>query len=136
MCGICGQLNFAKGEPVDPRTIRRMTDAIAHRGPDDDGYFVSESIGLGFRRLSIIDLAGGHQPLFDAENTVCVVFNGEIYNYKELREQLFGKRSSPRKRTWRRPMDAGKSCGRAMQCHRAAHSRAVWRRLAEDAENA
>ncbi len=88
MCGICGQLNFASGEPVDVRTIRRMADSITHRGPDDDGYFVSGPIGLGFRRLSIIDLAGGHQPMFNAENTVCVVFNGEIYNFKELRVEL------------------------------------------------
>ena len=88
MCGICGQLNFGREEPVDPAIIRRMTGAIIHRGPDDEGYFVSGNIGLGFRRLSIIDLAGGHQPMFDVERTVCVVFNGEIYNYQELRAQL------------------------------------------------
>ena len=88
MCGICGQFNFASDEPVEPTTIRRMTDTIAHRGPDDEGYFISGPIGLGFRRLSIIDLAGGHQPMFDAERSVCVVFNGEIYNYRELRVEL------------------------------------------------
>src|SRR6266404_2461163 len=88
MCGICGQFNFASDEPVEPTTIRRMTDTIAHRGPDDEGYFISGPIGLGFRRLSIIDLAGGHQPMFDAERSVCVIFNGEIYNYKELRVEL------------------------------------------------
>ena len=66
MCGICGQFNFASNAPVDPETIRRMADSIAHRGPDDEGYFVSGPIGLGFRRLSIIDLAGGHQPMADA----------------------------------------------------------------------
>jgi asparagine synthase (glutamine-hydrolysing) len=60
MCGITGQFNFASGEPVESETIRRMADSIAHRGPDDEGYFVSGSLGLGFRRLSIIDLAGGH----------------------------------------------------------------------------
>ena len=65
-----------------------MTDSIAHRGPDDEGYFFSGPLGLGFRRLSIIDLAGGHQPMFDAEETVCIIFNGEIYNYKELRQEL------------------------------------------------
>ncbi|MEO7725521.1 MAG: asparagine synthase (glutamine-hydrolyzing), partial [Chthoniobacterales bacterium] len=91
MCGITGQFNFAHGEPVESETIRRMARAIAHRGPDDEGYFVSGPIGLGFRRLSIIDLAGGHQPMFDAEKTVSVIFNGEIYNYKELREQLQGR---------------------------------------------
>jgi asparagine synthase (glutamine-hydrolysing) len=88
MCGICGQFNFANDQPVDPLTIRRMTDSIAHRGPDDEGYFFSGPLGLGFRRLSIIDLAGGHQPMFDAEQTVCIIFNGEIYNYKELRQEL------------------------------------------------
>ncbi len=65
-----------------------MADSIAHRGPDDEGYFVAGPLGLGFRRLSIIDLAGGHQPMSDAEETVWVVFNGEIYNFKELRAEL------------------------------------------------
>ena len=65
-----------------------MADSIAHRGPDDEGYFISGPIGLGFRRLSIIDLAGGHQPMADAEETVWVIFNGEIYNFKELRAEL------------------------------------------------
>jgi asparagine synthase (glutamine-hydrolysing) len=88
MCGICGQFNFASNAPVDPKIIRRMADSIAHRGPDDEGYFVSGPIGLGFRRLSIIDLAGGHQPMADAEETVWVIFNGEIYNFKELRLEL------------------------------------------------
>ncbi len=88
MCGICGRFNFANREPVDRDMVRAMTDSIAHRGPDDEGYFVSGPIGLGFRRLSIIDLAGGHQPMADAEETVWVVFNGEIYNFKELRHEL------------------------------------------------
>src|SRR5207253_5572311 len=88
MCGICGQFNFTNNAPVDPEIIRRMADSIAHRGPDDEGYFTFGPIGLGFRRLSIIDLAGGHQPMFDAERSVCVIFNGEIYNYKELRVEL------------------------------------------------
>lgn len=88
MCGICGQLNFSKREPVESETIHRMARSIAHRGPDDEGYFVEDEVGLGFRRLSIIDLAGGHQPMFDPERSVCVVFNGEIYNYKELRSDL------------------------------------------------
>ncbi|PYK45400.1 MAG: asparagine synthase (glutamine-hydrolyzing), partial [Verrucomicrobia bacterium] len=91
MCGICGQFNFARNEPVEPETIRRMTGTIVHRGPDDEGYFISGPIGLGFRRLSIIDLSGGHQPMSDAEETVWVIFNGEIYNYKELRPELRSK---------------------------------------------
>jgi asparagine synthase (glutamine-hydrolysing) len=88
MCGICGQLNFAKDEPVNPETIRRMSHSMFHRGPDDEGDFVSGPVGLGFRRLSIIDLAGGRQPMSDAEGTVQVVFNGEIYNFRELRKDL------------------------------------------------
>ena len=91
MCGICGQFNFARNEPVEPETIRRMTDSIRHRGPDDEGYLISGPLGLGFRRLSIIDLAGGHQPMSDVEETVWVIFNGEIYNYRELRAELRSK---------------------------------------------
>jgi asparagine synthase (glutamine-hydrolysing) len=91
MCGICGQFNFARNEPVESETIRRMTGTIAHRGPDDEGFFVAGPVGLGFRRLSIIDLARGHQPMSDAEETVWVIFNGEIYNYKELRAGLQSK---------------------------------------------
>src|SRR5881394_906636 len=88
MCGVCGQFNFATGEPVEPEVIHRMTFSIAHRGHADEGYFFSRSLGFGFRRLSIIDLAGGHQPMSDAEETVWVIFNGEIYNFKELRAEL------------------------------------------------
>src|SRR5438093_7552578 len=88
MCGICGQFNFVRNEPVEPEIVRRMADSIAHRGPDDEGYFFSGRLGLGFRRLSIIDLAGGHQPMSDAEETVWVILNGEIYNFKELRAEL------------------------------------------------
>lgn len=88
MCGICGQYNFADVAPVLRRNVEKMTAAIAHRGPDDQGYYISGEIGLGFRRLSIIDLAGGHQPMSDQENTVWVVFNGEIYNFPELRREL------------------------------------------------
>src|SRR5919201_389264 len=88
MCGICGQFNFVTEEPVHSEVSRKMADSIAHRGPDDEGYFVQGPIGLGFRRLSIIDLAGGHQPMSDADETVWVIFNGEIYNFKELRADL------------------------------------------------
>jgi asparagine synthase (glutamine-hydrolysing) len=91
MCGIAGQFNFERREPVESETIVRMARSIAHRGPDDEGYVISGPVGLGFRRLSIIDLAGGHQPMSDAERTVWLVFNGEIYNYRELRAELQGK---------------------------------------------
>jgi len=88
MCGINGQHNFLRNEPVDPEMIRRMARTIVHRGPDDEGYFISGSLGFGFRRLSIIDLVGGHQPMSDSEERVWVIFNGEIYNYPELRAEL------------------------------------------------
>jgi asparagine synthase (glutamine-hydrolysing) len=91
MCGIAGQFNFQRRDPVEREAIVRMAHSIAHRGPDDEGYFVSGPVGLGFRRLSIIDLAGGHQPMSDAEETVWVIFNGEIYNYRELRAELQNK---------------------------------------------
>src|SRR6266516_3483575 len=91
MCGIAGQFNFQRREPVERETIVRMARSIAHRGPDDEGFFIAGPVGLGFRRLSIIDLTGGHQPMSDAEKTVWIVFNGEIYNYKELRAELRGK---------------------------------------------
>ena len=88
MCGIAGQFNYARNEPVEPGVISHMADSIVHRGPDDEGYLVSGSLGFGFRRLSIIDLAGGHQPMSDAEKSVWLIFNGEIYNFKELRAEL------------------------------------------------
>src|SRR5256886_14686560 len=91
MCGICGQFNFAQKEPVEPETVRRMTQTIVHRGPDDEGYFFDGPVGLGFRRLSIIYLAGGHQPMSNTEETVWIIFNGEIYNYRELRAELQSK---------------------------------------------
>ena len=90
MCGICGQYNFAERVPVRRADVERMATSIAHRGPDDDGYYLSGPLGLGFRRLSIIDLAGGHQPMSDQEESVWVVFNGEIYNFPELRRELEG----------------------------------------------
>ena len=68
-----------------------MADAIAHRGPDDEGYYVSGPVGFGFRRLSIIDLNTGHQPISNEDGSVWIVFNGEIYNYQALRQQLQGK---------------------------------------------
>src|SRR5512133_903209 len=88
MCGIAGQFNFERREPVDRDNIVRMARSIAHRGPDDEGFFLAGPVGLAFRRLSIIDLVGGHEPLSDAEETVWVIFNGEIYNYLELRTDL------------------------------------------------
>jgi asparagine synthase (glutamine-hydrolysing) len=90
MCGICGQFSYERQAPVLRRDIEKMARSIAHRGPDDEGYYVNGPIGLGFRRLSIIDLEGGHQPMSDAEETIRVLFNGEIYNFPELRRELEG----------------------------------------------
>jgi asparagine synthase (glutamine-hydrolysing) len=90
MCGICGQFNFGSLRPVLRRDIEIMTQTLVHRGPDDEGYYVTGPLGFGFRRLSIIDLAGGHQPMSDQEESVWVIFNGEIYNFVELRRELQG----------------------------------------------
>ena len=91
MCGICGQYNFRSLHPVNPETLRRMTATLVHRGPDDEGYYLSGPLGLGFRRLSIIDLEGGHQPMFNEDKSIVIVFNGEIYNHRRLRNVLEAK---------------------------------------------
>ena len=88
MCGICGIVNFDRSEPVDPSLIERMTTVLVHRGPDDDGYFVEANTGFGHRRLSIIDLGGGKQPIFNEDESILIVFNGEIYNYADLTAEL------------------------------------------------
>lgn len=99
MCGICGKLNFEREKPVSSGLLKRMADTIAHRGPDDEGYYLSGPVGLGFRRLSIIDLATGHQPLSNEDGTVWIVFNGEIYNFEELRADLLARGHLFRTRT-------------------------------------
>lgn len=88
MCGICGQYNFESLAPVRHAEMEVMAKSITHRGPDDEGYYLDGPLGFGFRRLSIIDLSGGHQPMTDREETVSVIFNGEIYNFHELRRKL------------------------------------------------
>jgi asparagine synthase (glutamine-hydrolysing) len=87
MCGIAGIVSLDKRQ-VDPADLQRMCDAIAHRGPDDEGYYFEPGVGLGMRRLSIIDLDKGHQPIHNEDSSIQIVFNGEIYNYKELRRDL------------------------------------------------
>src|SRR5271169_61624 len=91
MCGICGKLMFDSGAKVSPALVKAMADTIYHRGPDDEGYYVSGPIGLGFRRLSIIALKSGHQPLSNEDGALQIIFNGEIYNYQELRAFLLSK---------------------------------------------
>ncbi len=88
MCGICGQLNLSGREPVCPDLVRRMTGSLVHRGPDDEGFFFDGPVGFGFRRLAIIDLTGGKQPMSNEDGSIWVVFNGEIYNFPELRKEL------------------------------------------------
>jgi len=88
MCGIAGIVSAAADDRIEAATIHRMCQAIVHRGPDDEGIFVKDGTGLGMRRLSIIDLAGGHQPVFNEDRSVWIVFNGEIYNFPQLRSEL------------------------------------------------
>lgn len=88
MCGLAGIFDSRERRPIDRDLLSAMTDSLSHRGPDGAGYYVAEGIGLGHRRLSIIDLAGGHQPLFNEDHSVSVVYNGEIYNFRELASQL------------------------------------------------
>lgn len=89
MCGIAGVLSFNKELKND--YVKSMCDAIVHRGPDDDGYYKEPRVQLGMRRLSIIDVNGGHQPISNEDKTIWIVFNGEIYNYGKLREDLIKK---------------------------------------------
>ena len=91
MCGIAGIVDIAGRRPIDPILLHRMTDRLTHRGPDGSGFHLGPGVGLGHRRLAIIDLAGGHQPLFNEDGTVAITFNGEIYNYRELMTELEGK---------------------------------------------
>jgi asparagine synthase (glutamine-hydrolysing) len=87
MCGITGILEYGKAS-IDAALLKRMNDSLRHRGPDDCGYHIEHGVGLAHRRLSIIDLATGKQPIYNEDKTVVVVFNGEIYNFKELRHEL------------------------------------------------
>ena len=91
MCGIAGIAQTGETEERERTLLRRMCDVIVHRGPDDDGYYFSKHVGIGIRRLSIIDLQTGHQPVLNEDGTVAVVLNGEIYNYQELRKELIRK---------------------------------------------
>src|SRR4051812_15895214 len=86
MCGIAGYL--LREGVADPLSVRTMCAEIRHRGPDDEGIYVDGRCGIGMRRLSIIDLSSGHQPISNEDGTVWVVFNGELYNYHELRQNL------------------------------------------------
>src|SRR5438128_731553 len=88
MCGIAGIFHQDRTRRVDRDTLRLMTRVLSHRGPDGEGYYEDRDIGLGHRRLAIIDLSTGTQPMYSADGNVVLVFNGEIYNYLELRDEL------------------------------------------------
>lgn len=88
MCGICGIWNFSTGEPVDRSLLAAMTRRISHRGPDEEGLHIDGPVGLGFRRLAIVDVATSHQPMANEDDTAWIVFNGEVYNFAELRADL------------------------------------------------
>ncbi|MCK4333030.1 MAG: asparagine synthase (glutamine-hydrolyzing), partial [Thermoplasmatales archaeon] len=91
MCGICGIISFV-GNEIEPNKIKSMMKVLKHRGPDDEGIFIKGNIGLGHLRLSIIDLSSaGHQPMFDESGRYCIVYNGEVYNYLELKRELSSK---------------------------------------------
>lgn len=91
MCGITGKIYLAKDRNINPAELKNMTDIIRHRGPDDEGFYIDRNVGLGFRRLSIIDLHTGRQPLSNEDGTIWIIFNGEIYNYKELQQKLISQ---------------------------------------------
>jgi len=88
MCGIVGIFNYGGNKSTEELTLHRMCDLLKHRGPDDDGYFVKDKIALGMRRLAIIDLATGRQPIHNEDESLWIVLNGEIYNFKDLRKEL------------------------------------------------
>src|SRR5579864_463203 len=87
MCGICGIFEPARKTVMERAVLKNMADKLSHRGPDDEGFYACSGIGLGHRRLAIIDLEGGHQPLSNEDGTVWIVFNGEIYNFEELNKR-------------------------------------------------
>jgi asparagine synthase (glutamine-hydrolysing) len=88
MCGICGIVSFQNREVLNDELLRRMNQSLFHRGPDDQGYYRDNFAALGMRRLSIIDLEMGQQPISNEDGSVWIIYNGEIYNYRELRAQL------------------------------------------------
>ncbi len=91
MCGICGIVITDRSEKIDQQLLRKMNDSLIHRGPDEEGYFFEAFVGFGHRRLSIIDLREGQQPMYNEDRSMVIVFNGEIYNYQELRDFLIKK---------------------------------------------
>src|SRR3990167_7920188 len=86
---MCGLVGIFQKKPLEKRVLERMTDVIAHRGPDDEGFLIDRNVGLGHRRLAIIDLSpSGHQPMFNEKKDLAIIFNCEIYNFQYLKKQL------------------------------------------------
>src|SRR6266704_6162417 len=96
MCGIAGLLELKRNAQANSAILRQMCDVMAHRGPDDEGIYTQDRIGIGMRRLSIVDLATGHQPMSNEDGSLWIVFNGEIYNHQSLREPLIARGHSYR----------------------------------------
>jgi asparagine synthase (glutamine-hydrolysing) len=88
MCGIAGYLNFDREKAASFLLLKKMTDIITHRGPDGEGFYLKDNIAMGHRRLSIIDLTTGDQPMYNDDRSIIIIFNGEIYNYIEIRNEL------------------------------------------------
>lgn len=91
MCGICGKIYIDRNRKVELRIVKQMASLLQHRGPDEEGYYIHDNVGLGHKRLSIIDLASGRQPISTPDGSLTIVYNGEIYNYRVLREELIKK---------------------------------------------
>ena len=115
MCGIAGQYDFVNGSPARPAELRRMADRMFHRGPDGEGFFVDGPLGFAHRRLSIIDLEGGAQPMSTPAGALTVVLNGEISNYLELFDAL-RKRGACSRSTTRSGTAAFRSPPRSRRC--------------------
>ena len=132
MCGICGVVLRDRNAVVSPEVIERMSDSIVHRGPDDSGQYLNGRVGFGFRRLSIIDLAGGHQPMANEDETIWIVFNGEIYNHAEHRQLLMSRGHRFRTRADTEAIvhlyeEHGRTCPQAL---RGMFGFAIWTRSA------
>src|ERR1700730_3325378 len=128
MCGICGIAEFERHDVISRDIVGRMNDTLRHRGPDDAGVYVAPGIGLGHRRLSIIDVAGGHQPISNEDGTIWVLLNGEIYNYPELSQKLLAhghqfKTSSDTEAIVHLYEDSGENCFAQL---RGMFSIAIW----------
>src|SRR5215813_14945460 len=91
MCGICGAFYNDRSRRVERDILAEMNRQIVHRGPDDDGFFVEGNVGLAMRRLSIIDIKTGHQPISNEDDNLWIVYNGEIYNHEELRADMLAR---------------------------------------------